>query len=168
MAFANYQIEVADLPSLDQVNYAQHPMALRTKQLITATIILAILLVTPMVFLFVWMPLPLLISSGTWILIAASIYISILKGFPLRGYAVREHDITYRKGWIFRSRTTIPLNRIQHSEINQGPLDRKFNISSLKIFTAGGSASDLVIPGLLPQEAQRLHEFISNETARDV
>jgi membrane protein YdbS with pleckstrin-like domain len=92
-------------------------------------------------------------------------YSGIYFGFQHRGYAVRQQDITYKKGWIFRSRTTVPFNRIQHSEINQGPLDRKYGISSLKIFTAGGSTSDLTIPGLPPEEAERLHEFITDQTS---
>ena len=167
MAFENYQIETAQLPHIEQISYRQHPVALRTKQLIVATIVLFLLLVTPVVFLFLWMPRPLLISASVWLLVAFITYLSIVKGYPLRGYAVRQHDITYKKGWIFQTRTTVPMNRIQHSEISQGPLERRFNISSLKIFTAGGAASDLVIPGLLPEEAQRLHEFISSETAKD-
>ena len=35
-----------------------------------------------------------------------------------------------------------------------------FKLSSLKVFTAGGESSDLVIPGLLPEDAHRLKDFV--------
>jgi uncharacterized protein len=43
----------------------------------------------------------------------------------------------------------------------QGPIGKTFNISALKIYTAGGSSSDLTIGGLPPEEAQRLKDFIT-------
>lgn len=89
-------------------------------------------------------------------------------GFPKRGYILRERDITYSKGWLFHSVTTIPFNRIQHSDVSQGPIERKFKLSTLKIYTAGGSSSDLSIPGLEAGEAQILREFISKKVGLHV
>ena len=77
------------------------------------------------------------------------------KGFPRRGYAVRERDITYRAGWLFRSTTTVPFGMIQHSELSQGPVSRKLGLNHLKLFTAGGSGN-LRIAGLEDEDAQTL------------
>ena len=92
-------------------------------------------------------------------------FASIRIGFSRRGYALRERDLTYRKGWIFFSTTTLPFNRIQHTEVSQGPIEKKFDLCTLKIFTAGGSTSDLSIPGLEEEEAQQLRDFISKKAA---
>jgi membrane protein YdbS with pleckstrin-like domain len=63
--------------------------------------------------------------------------------------------------------TSVPFNRIQHSEINQGPLDRAYNLASLNIYTAGGSSSDLTIPGLPYDQAVKLREFVAKKSADD-
>lgn len=167
MDFENLPIHSDSLPTLDTVTYQMHPAKLRTKQYVVAALILCLLLIPCIVFIIVGLTIGIAISGGVWLVIAALTFLSIGYSFPFRGYAIRTHDITYRKGWLFRSRTTIPFNRIQHSEISQGPLDRRYHLSSLKIFTAGGSTSDLTIPGLLPEEAQRLHEFITGQTSAD-
>ena len=83
--------------------------------------------------------------------------------FKKRKYAVREKDISYKKGVLFRSMTTVPFNRIQHLEIDEGPISRFLGLVSLSVFTAGDSSDDLKISGLLKQEAAQIKEFISNK-----
>jgi len=55
----------------------------------------------------------------------------------------------------------VPFKRIQHSEVTQGPVDRFFNLAKLRVFTAGGSGSDLTIPGLKLEEANKLKTLIT-------
>ncbi|MFT5213637.1 MAG: membrane protein YdbS with pleckstrin-like domain [Polaribacter sp.] len=86
-----------------------------------------------------------------------------IKGFKKRKYAVREKDVSYKKGLFFRSLTTVPFNRIQHVEIDEAPVSRFFNLVSLSVFTAGDSSDDLKISGLLKEEALQIKEFISNK-----
>tara|TARA_B110000091_G_scaffold138804_1_gene148393 strand:+ start:1166 stop:1675 length:510 start_codon:yes stop_codon:yes gene_type:complete len=81
--------------------------------------------------------------------------------FKKRKYVVREKDISYQKGLFFKKMTTVPFNRIQHIEIDQGPISRLFNVVSLSVFTAGDSSDDLKIRGLLKEEAQEIKEYIS-------
>lgn len=99
------------------------------------------------------------------VLIIAFFLILLIKviGFKKRKYAVREKDISYKQGVFFRSLTTVPFNRIQHVEIDEGPIARFFGLVSLSVFTAGDSSDDLKIKGLLKQEAQQIKEFISNQ-----
>lgn len=90
-----------------------------------------------------------------------------LKAFPKKKYALRERDVLFTKGLLWSVRTSVPFNRIQHAELKQGPLERLFKLHSLKIFTAGGQSSDLVIPGLPEETATRLKEFVLGKTAID-
>lgn len=84
-----------------------------------------------------------------------------------KGYALRTYDVAAKKGLLFRSVTTIPFSRVQHIEINRGPILRIFGLSSLLIYTAGGISVDLHIPGLKTEDAsalrlkilQRIHEI---------
>ena len=87
---------------------------------------------------------------------------------PRRGYVVRDKDIVFRCGVIFRSVTAVPFNRIQHVETSSTPLDRKFDIAALQIFTAGGSGGDLKIDGLSADVAERLRVYILDKVGASV
>lgn len=84
-------------------------------------------------------------------------------GFKKRKYVVREKDISYKSGLLFKKTTTVPLNRIQHLEIDQGPVSRFFDLAVLSVFTAGNSSDDLKISGLKKDQAEKIKEFISNQ-----
>lgn len=77
------------------------------------------------------------------------------------GYALRERDIIFTRGFLFERTTVIPFNRVQHVSTNRGVLDKILGLSTLNIFTAGGSGSDISISGLLPNKADNLKEALS-------
>ena len=77
------------------------------------------------------------------------------------GFALREKDILYRRGYLVNKTTVVPFNRIQHASISRDVLDKMLRISTLNIFTAGGSGSDIKIPGLAPDLALRLKEALA-------
>jgi membrane protein YdbS with pleckstrin-like domain len=109
-----------------------------------------------------------LIENTFWIYLSLTlsfVFTLLIKTieFKKRRYVVREKDISYKKGVLFRSVTTVPFNRIQHVEIDEGPISRFLGLVSLSVFTAGDSSDDLKISGLLKQEAEQIKEFISNK-----
>jgi membrane protein YdbS with pleckstrin-like domain len=87
--------------------------------------------------------------------------------FRVKKYAIRSRDIIFNSGLIYQNTTIVPFNRVQHVEIKNGPIDRLFGLSRLKVYTAGGSQSDLVIPGLNANTAARLKEMIILKTSLD-
>jgi len=93
------------------------------------------------------------------------IFISVVTwlGFPKKGYLVREKDVSFQRGLITYMVTSVPLNRIQHVEVNQGILAKMLGLSSVNIYTAGGTSSDLSIPGLTENEALKLKAFLSGK-----
>jgi len=80
------------------------------------------------------------------------------KAFSFKKYRVRESDVLYQKGFLFRKITLIPFNRIQHIEMTQGPIERQYNLATLVFFTAGGMSSDMEIGNLDADEAIRVRE----------
>jgi len=87
---------------------------------------------------------------------------------PRIGYAVRDRDIIYKSGVFWHTVTAVPFNRIQHVEKSSTPLDRRFNIASLQLFTAGGSGGDLKIHGLPAKTAEKLRFFILQKIGASV
>jgi membrane protein YdbS with pleckstrin-like domain len=104
--------------------------------------------------------------AGFIVLGTLNIIVTIL-GFKKKKYALRQRDILYTKGLLWHVRTSIPFNRIQHAELKQGPLERLYGLHSLKVYTAGGQSSDLVIPGLQEETALSVKDFILGKTASD-
>jgi len=86
----------------------------------------------------------------------------LILGFFNRKYAIREHDVSYKKGVLVHAITTVPFARIQHIELEERPFSRLFKLASLKIYTAGESGGDLKINGLTKREAKKIKEFITH------
>ena len=103
-----------------------------------------------------------IISAVVILLLTYSVLI-VFWTFPRKGYLLRENDITFQKGLFFYKVTSVPFNRIQHVEVTQSVLAKAFKISALKLYTAGGSGSDLSIPGLPEDVAQNLKTFLSDK-----
>lgn len=101
-------------------------------------------------------------------LIALPVIILVCRAMAARyGYALRAQDVHYRKGIVWRSETSLPFNRIQHVEVERGPLERLFGLSTLKFFAAGGGSADLSVPGLREADATRLRAFILEKVGAD-
>ena len=87
---------------------------------------------------------------------------------PRRGYAVRDKDIVFKSGVFWRSITAVPFNRVQHVETSNTPLDRKFGLANLQIFTAGGSGGDLSVSGLGADTAEQLRIYILEKVGASI
>jgi membrane protein YdbS with pleckstrin-like domain len=84
-------------------------------------------------------------------------------GFSRRKYVLRDKDVTYKRGVLFKKTTTVPFSRIQHVELDEAPVSRIFNLASISVFTAGDSSDDLVIKGIKKEEALKIKEFINQQ-----
>ncbi|MFD2909608.1 PH domain-containing protein [Flavobacterium ardleyense] len=93
--------------------------------------------------------------------IASFFYIKL--SFSKKGFAFRTHDAIFKSGLISESTTVVPFNRVQHVALHQGFIARNLGLASIELFTAGGSSSDLEIPGLLLEEAQQIKNMVSQK-----
>jgi membrane protein YdbS with pleckstrin-like domain len=75
-------------------------------------------------------------------------------------YALRELDLHFSSGLIFKKLLSQPISRIQHVELKRGPLERYKNLASLQVFSAGGAQHTFEIPGLDLETAQQIHQFV--------
>jgi uncharacterized protein len=166
MIFTNTPIDPSVLPQAEKLTYQPLAPAWLKTSYISIVIFFFILLVPVMV---------LSLTKGgkytglyliplVWLLwLLFSLWLTKMD-YQYRGYSLREKDILYRKGVLFKSMTAIPFNRVQHVEIKQGPIARYFGLHTLAVYTAGGESSDLSIPGLEGDMAQQLKTFIIQKT----
>ncbi|PJJ73407.1 hypothetical protein CLV46_2994 [Diaminobutyricimonas aerilata] len=73
------------------------------------------------------------------------------------GYQLREDDLLFRRGIMFRRIVAVPYGRMQLIDINRGPIARAVGLSELKFVTAA-AMSNVVIPGLPEGEAEELRD----------
>lgn len=77
-----------------------------------------------------------------------------------KGFAVREHDITYRSGVIFPSVTTIPFCKIQQVSVRQNPVSRLFGLYAVDIVNGAQMQAETVIPGLTREKAEEMKSLL--------
>lgn len=167
--FTNQPIDINLLPKFEEVEYT----GISSKYLIKSNLQTAIFLV---IMLFAWGVLW-HYGAGAQNLQLAGVFIFLFFSFRFwnnfkmqrnYGYALREKDILYKRGFIVQAVTIIPFNRVQHVSVSRDFMDKMLNISSLQIFTAGGSGSDINIPGLKPDLAATLKEALSTKLSANV
>lgn len=76
------------------------------------------------------------------------------------GFALREQDVHLKGGVVWQTRTALPFNRIQHVEMERGPIERYFKLATLKFYTAGGGSADMKIPSLPLEDAARIKTYV--------
>jgi membrane protein YdbS with pleckstrin-like domain len=75
------------------------------------------------------------------------------------GYQLRQDDLLFRRGIMFRRIVAVPYGRMQLVDINRGPIDRALGLSELKFVTAAASTG-VVIPGLPEGDADSLRDTL--------
>lgn len=75
----------------------------------------------------------------------------------VRGARRRPAD---QPGVLWQAQTVVPYGRMQLVEVTSGPLERRFGLASVQLHTAA-AATDAKIPGLVPGEAERLRDRLT-------
>ena len=64
-----------------------------------------------------------------------------------------EDGLEYEHGWLWRHHVSVPRSRIQHTDVTQGPYERRFGLATLVVYTAGTENASITIEGLSHQTA---------------
>ena len=160
--FSNAQVGLSTLPQADKLEVIRLEPAYKMVRYISSALTGMVIIFIAFLFVIFEPQLRSITLPAFFLIILLSVWNIIYQGlsFPYMGYAIRERDITYQTGWLWKSMTTIPFNRVQHCDLRQGILDRQFGLAKLTIYTAGGQHSEVLIPGLSPETAEKLKAFI--------
>jgi membrane protein YdbS with pleckstrin-like domain len=77
-----------------------------------------------------------------------------------RGYRLDERVLEIKEGIWFRSLTLLPLSRLQHVDLDAGPIERGLGLASLVFHTAGTNNAIIVLPGLEAGRARELRDHL--------
>lgn len=110
------------------------------------------------------------IPAATWLL-GVWAWVVVLPALPLlwlhahlyvkyTQWALHEKFFAVRRGWLTRRLSVTPRNRVQAVRLSASPFDRRYDMTTLIVDTAGASGRQLRIPFLGSDTAQRLLEAL--------
>lgn len=73
-------------------------------------------------------------------------------------YEVGEEEVDLQHGLLTITRTLIPMTRIQHVDTRRGPLQRRFGLASVILYTAAGASE---IPALADHVAAATRDRVA-------
>lgn len=75
-------------------------------------------------------------------------------------YRVDAEGIEIRRGVLWRVVVNVPRSRVQHIDVSQGPLDRRYGLGTLVVYTAGTDHAKVALAGLEHGRALRIRELL--------
>ena len=105
----------------------------------------------PLPFVLVPLPVALLLAAGGVLIVPDLLW-------RHWRYQVGEEEIDLQRGLLTLTRTLIPMARVQHVDMRRGPLQRRFGLASVVLYTAAGSSH---IPGLAVDTAKAVRDRVA-------
>ena len=75
-------------------------------------------------------------------------------------YRLDARGLTIRRGVVWRSVTSVPTSRVQHTDVAQGPIERAFDLATLVLHTAGTQDASVSLGGLPHAVALRVRDYL--------
>jgi membrane protein YdbS with pleckstrin-like domain len=107
------------------------------------------------------------IIMGYFVMVVLVVFFSRIS-FNKKGFAFRTHDVLFRHGIIATNTLVIPYNRVQHVALHEGLVSRFFGLAKIEIFTAGGSSSDIEIPGIAKEHAENIKQLLMGKIQKQL
>ena len=82
-------------------------------------------------------------------------------------YSVDEQGIEIRRGIYFRVVINVPRSRVQHIDVSQGPLERRYGLGTLVVYTAGTDHAKVELGGLAHGRALLIRDYLLPTGASD-
>ncbi|MGM7667993.1 PH domain-containing protein [Microbacterium sp. A93] len=130
-----------------------------TSQLLQNAVVFVLIVIAALVLslafdqTWVWIP------AGILLVIELITLVILPRQAKAIGYMLRADDIVFRKGILWQRIIAVPYGRMQLVDITQGPLDRAFGVSQLKMVTAAATTG-VQIPGLTQAAAEALRDTL--------
>jgi membrane protein YdbS with pleckstrin-like domain len=89
------------------------------------------------------------------------------RAYQFTSYRVDEQGIEIRRGVHWRVVINVPKSRVQHIDVSQGPIERRFGLGTLVIYTAGTDHAKIEFAGLEHGRALLIREHLLPSGAGD-
>ena len=120
-------------------------------------------------------------AAGSWIGLMASMAVWLAANGALAwhfqrwpaisyrfvSYRVGEDGIEIRRGVHWREVTNVPRARVQHTDVSQGPIERRYGLGTLVVYTAGTDHAKVTLGGLDHTVALAIREQLMPDRGPD-
>jgi uncharacterized protein len=131
---------------------------MRRAEVVTISSVLAVLF--GLLFWAAQGPLAGIISAVVVAVLGTTLSWFLRRRFRAWRYQERHEDLIVARGVMVQRLSVVPYGRMQFVEVTAGPVERLFQLSTVKLHTAA-AASDARIPGLERDEAARLRDRLT-------
>jgi len=76
------------------------------------------------------------------------------------GFRLDEGGLSIHSGVYWQSQSHVPRSRVQHTDIQRGPLDRRLGLADLLVHTAGTQMATVRLAGVSAERAQALRDAL--------
>lgn len=162
--------QVADSSLIDQLpdnKQRLHPDSIKVSRITTAIVSIIIAIfpsVTGTLSETYWL---LAIGLGLGLIYFTIGFIWAKKSYQHTWYWLADEGLYIQRGVWWRKKTLVPFNRVQHTDVAQGPLDRKFKLGKLVTHTAGTRDASVSLEGILLDTAHELRSVLQEEGESD-
>ncbi len=87
--------------------------------------------------------------------------------YNARGYQISRDRLRVVRGIMWHSDTIVPFGRVQHIDVDQGPIERALGIATMTLHTAGSHNASVHLPGLGHELAVEMREEIRAHIKRE-
>lgn len=90
-----------------------------------------------------------------------------VRSYHHTSYRIDDRGIEIRRGVYWRVVINLPRSRVQHIDVSQGPIDRRYGLGTLVLYTAGTDHAKVALGGLEHGRALRIREHLLPPGADD-
>lgn len=109
-----------------------------------------------------------IVAAAVLLLAALIVFVLPERRYRAWGYEATEDELYVQTGIWLQTFTVVPFGRVQHIDVSQGPIERRYGVGALTLHTAGTRASAVVLPGLEMADAERMRDEIRGKIRQDL
>ncbi len=83
------------------------------------------------------------------------------------GWKLDADGFSMRRGGVWLTETLVPVSRVQHLDLERGPLERRLGLATLVVHTAGTRLAAVKLPLLALEDAEALREHLARQVETD-
>jgi membrane protein YdbS with pleckstrin-like domain len=94
------------------------------------------------------------------VIVAATSFVTPVVRYRHAGWKVDDEGLMIRGGAWWRNEVRVPRTRIQHTDVQQGPLQRRHGLGTLVVYTAGTHHGAVALDGVAYDTATMLRDLL--------
>ena len=101
-----------------------------------------------------------------WLLIGAGGAFIAYRRWKATAWKLDDTGLHLRRGRLWRKEVLVPRSRVQHLDIERGPIERRYGVATLVVHTAGTRQHALRLAGLEDADAVALRDALVPAASR--